>query len=57
MNSQIEHILNGYDFNRLVECIRCPYFDRCTKDVPKPEDDSDGTCKTRKEYELSGRAS
>ena len=41
-------ILNGYDFKRLVECIQCSYFDRCTKDVPKPEDDSDGTCKTRK---------
>ena len=50
-------ILNEYDFKRLVECIRCPYFDRCMKDVPEPEDDSNGTCKTRKEYELSGRAS
>lgn len=50
-------ILNGYDFKRLVECIRCLYFDRCTKDITEPEDDPDGTCKTRKEYELSGRAS
>lgn len=49
-------ILNGYDLKRLVECIRCPYFDRCTKGVSEPEDDSDGTCKTRKKFEMNSKS-
>ena len=29
-------ILNGYDIKRLVECVNCPYFDRCMKEVIDP---------------------
>lgn len=50
-------ILNGYDFKRLVECLNCPYFDRCFKEVSDPQEDSDGTCKTQKEFELRSRTS
>lgn len=50
-------ILNEYDFRRLAECVNCPYFDRCVKEVSDPQEDLDGTCKTRKGYELRGRAS
>ncbi len=50
-------ILNGYDFKRLVECVNCPYFHQCVKEVIDPQEDSDGTCKTRKEFESGSRIS
>ena len=40
-------ILNNKDVIRLYECVVCPYYDRCMEEVTDPEDNIDGTCRTK----------
>lgn len=32
---------------RILECLMCPYHDKCSKTVENPEDYPNGNCKTR----------
>ena len=46
--------LNREDAIRLYECVDCPYFDRCVEEIENPEDNLDGSCRTKKLFEVKG---
>ena len=50
--SQVQENLLVYvrDALRIEECGHCEYFDRCLEEVKEPEDNSDGSCKTKEKY-------
>ena len=39
--------LSKRNVSRLYECYKCKFLDQCKKTVSEPEDNEDGTCKTR----------
>lgn len=39
------------DAKRILECLRCEYYCRCEETVQEPEDNPDGSCKTKEEFE------
>lgn len=39
-----------FDPERILECFKCLYFDECYRTVEKPEDNSDGSCKTKEQF-------
>lgn len=47
-----ESIHAGFDnaastARRILECLMCPYHDKCSRTVENPEDYSNGNCKTK----------
>lgn len=42
--------LSNEDKTRLLECIHCPFHEECTETVEKPEDNEDGSCKTKQQF-------
>lgn len=48
--------LNREDAIRLYECVDCPYFDRCVEEIEKPEDNLDGSCRTKQLFEVKERS-
>ena len=48
--------LNREDAIRLYECIDCPYFDCCVEEIEKPEDNLDGSCRTKQLFEVKERS-
>lgn len=47
--------LNRDDAIRLYECVGCPYFDRCVEEIEDPEDNLDGSCRTKQLFEVKER--
>ena len=43
--------LSDYDKKRLLECLGCRYFRQCCQTVKEPEDNQDGSCKTKMLFE------
>ncbi len=39
--------LEKEDLDRVLECVYCPFYKECEKTIETPEDNLDGTCKTR----------
>ena len=39
---------------RLKECYRCPYFERCKMEVEDPEEYPDGSCMQKDVYKTKG---
>lgn len=48
--------LNREDAIRLYECIDCPYFDCCVEEIEKPENNLDGSCRTKQLFEVKERS-
>lgn len=44
--------LNREDAIRLYECVSCPYHDRCVEEIDEPEDNLDGSCRTKQLFEV-----
>ena len=42
--------LSNEDKARLLECIHCPFHEECTDTVENPEDNDDGSCKTKQQF-------
>lgn len=42
--------LDRNDLKRLRECVYCEYFGQCHENVENPEDNPDGSCKTKEEF-------
>lgn len=43
--------LDDYEIKRILECLGCKYFRQCNQSVKNPEDNPDGTCKTKMIFE------
>lgn len=48
--------LNREDAIRLYECVDCPYFDCCVEEIEYPEDNLDGSCRTKQLFEVKGES-
>lgn len=42
--------LTKEDKLRLLECVQCPFHEECYETVLKPEDNEDGSCKTKQYF-------
>lgn len=38
------------DKQRLLECYSCDYMDECFETIDKPEENVNGTCKTKQNF-------
>ena len=43
-------VFTARDMLRLLECIKCPYFDQCRPDINETQEDSKGMCITKYMY-------
>lgn len=39
--------LSKSEQDRILECLYCPFYKGCNETIKQPEDNPDGTCKTK----------